>query len=541
MFSFFRRFWNGETESVTTAALIVGAASLISRLVGVFRDRILASTFGAADTLDAYYAAFKIPDFLYNLVILGALSAAFIPVFTEYLESRQKNEAWRLAERMLSVVSAVMLAACAALFFLAPVLVPLTVPGFEGEKLAFTITLSRIMLVSTFFLALSGVMGGILQATRRFVAFSLAPVFYNLGIIAGVVFFVPNIGPAGLGWGVALGAFVHLAIQASVALKLGLERIPFPSFRHQGVRRILRLMAPRTMGLAVMQVNLVVLLAIASTLAVGSVAVFNLAMNLQSVPVGIFGISFAVAAFPALSRAAASKNAEKFRGAFGAAARKIVFLVLPATALMLLLRAQIVRLILGQGKFDWDDTVRTANVLAIFAISLVAQALVPLLARSFYALQNTWTPLWIGAIAEGTNIVLALLLVGPYGLNGLVFAFTIAAWLSLILFWWRLRASQGRLGTAEVWDSFKRIAAACFIMAGVALSVRIAIGTIYPLRTFWQVALQAGASAAAGLLAFWIICRLLKSKELDEFQRAFVRRFWKRGMVLEGAEEAQGR
>jgi putative peptidoglycan lipid II flippase len=541
MFNFFRRFWNGETESVTTAALIVGAASLISRLVGVFRDRILASTFGAADTLDAYYAAFKIPDFLYNLVILGALSAAFIPVFTEYLESKNKSEAWRLAERMLSVVSAVMLAACAALFFLAPLLVPLTVPGFEGEKLALTVMLSRIMLISTFFLALSAVMGGILQATRRFVAFSLAPVFYNLGIIAGVVLFVPNVGPAGLGWGVALGAFVHLAVQASVVLKLGLERIPFPSFRHQGLRRILRLMAPRTMGLAVMQVNLVVLLAIASTLAVGSVAVFNLAMNLQSVPVGIFGISFAVAAFPALSRAAASKNAEKFRAAFGAAARKIVFLVLPATALMLLLRAQIVRLILGQGKFDWDDTVRTANVLAIFAISLVAQALVPLLARSFYALQNTWTPLWIGAIAEGTNIILALLLVGPYGLNGLVFAFTIAAWLSLILFWWRLRASHGRLGTAEVWNSFKRIAVACFIMAGVALPVRIAIGTIYPLRTFWQVALQAGASAAAGLLAFWIICRLLKSKELGEFQRAFVRRFWKRGMVLEGAEEAQGR
>jgi putative peptidoglycan lipid II flippase len=525
MFNFFRRFWNGETESVTTAALIVGAASLISRLVGVFRDRILASTFGAADTLDAYYAAFKIPDFLYNLVILGALSAAFIPVFTEYLESKNKSEAWRLAERMLSVVSAVMLAACAALFFLAPLLVPLTVPGFEGEKLALTVMLSRIMLISTFFLALSAVMGGILQATRRFVAFSLAPVFYNLGIIAGVVLFVPNVGPAGLGWGVALGAFVHLAVQASVVLKLGLERIPFPSFRHQGLRRILRLMAPRTMGLAVMQVNLVVLLAIASTLAVGSVAVFNLAMNLQSVPVGIFGISFAVA----------------FRAAFGAAARKIVFLVLPATALMLLLRAQIVRLILGQGKFDWDDTVRTANVLAIFAISLVAQALVPLLARSFYALQNTWTPLWIGAIAEGTNIILALLLVGPYGLNGLVFAFTIAAWLSLILFWWRLRASHGRLGTAEVWNSFKRIAVACFIMAGVALPVRIAIGTIYPLRTFWQVALQAGASAAAGLLAFWIICRLLKSKELGEFQRAFVRRFWKRGMVLEGAEEAQGR
>lgn len=541
MFGFFKRFWNSETESVTTAALIVGVASLASRLVGVFRDRILASTFGAADTLDAYYAAFKIPDFLYNLVILGALSAAFIPVFTEYLESRDKREAWRLAERVLSVVGAVMLVTCIALFFLAPTLVPFTVPGFDGAKLAFTIQLSRIMLLSTFFLALSAVMGGILQATRRFVAFSLAPVFYNVGIIMGVVFFVPNIGSVGLGWGVVLGAFMHLAVQASVALKLGLERMPVPSFRCEGVRRILKLMAPRTMGLAVMQVNLIVLLALASTLAVGSVAVFNLAMNLQAVPVGIFGISFAVAAFPALSRAATARNKEKFRSAFGSAARKIMFLVLPATTLMLLLRAQIVRLILGQGKFDWDDTIRTANVLAIFAFSLLAQALVPLFARAFYALQNTWTPLWIGAIAEGTNIVLALLFVKPYGLSGLVFAFSVAAWLSLLLLWWRLRAKQGSLGTKGMWKSFRTTFIACFIMVGVALPVRILIGTLYPLRTFWQVALQFGAAMLMGLLAFWIVSWLLKSRELQEFHEAFVKKFWKRGELLEGAEEAQGR
>jgi putative peptidoglycan lipid II flippase len=397
------------------------------------------------------------------------------------------------------------------------------------------------MLFSTFFLALSAVMGGILQATRRFVAFSLAPVFYNVGIIIGVVFFVPNIGPAGLGWGVVLGAFLHLALQASVALRLGLERIPFPSFRHEGVRRILRLMAPRTMGLAVMQVNLIVILALASSLAAGSVAVMNLAMNLQSVPVGIFGISFAVAAFPALSRAVGLKNNEKFREALGSTARKIVFLVVPSTVLILLLRAQIVRLILGQGAFNWDDTIQTANALGIFAVSLAAQALVPLFSRAFYALQNTWTPLWIGMIAEGTNIILALLLVDRFGLNGLVAAFSIAAWLSIFLLWWRLRARQGRLGTSEVWSSFKKTAAACFVMAGTALPVRIAIGTLFPLRTFWQVALQACTAGLMGLLAFWIVSWLLDSKELREFHAAFVRNFWKRGDVLEGAEEAQGR
>ncbi|GMU25426.1 murein biosynthesis integral membrane protein MurJ [Patescibacteria group bacterium] len=539
MLNLFRRLWNGETESVTTAAFIVGAASLASRLVGVFRDRVLASTFGAGDTLDAYYAAFRIPDFLYNLVILGALSAAFIPVFTEYLEN-DKREAWRLAERVLSVVGAAMLVLCAVLFVAAPWLVPPTVPGFLGDKLALTVSLSRIMLLSTFFLALSAVMGGILQATRRFVAFSLAPVFYNLGIIVGVIFFVPNFGPIGLGWGVVLGAALHLFTQVSVAYRLGLERLPVPSFHHEGVRRILRLMAPRTIGLAMMQINLVVLVGLASTLAVGSVAVLNLAMNLQYVPVGIFGISFAVAAFPALSRAASAQNKEAFRHALNGTARKIIFLLLPSMALMLILRAQVVRLVLGQGQFDWNDTIRTADALAIFSFSLLSQALVPLFSRSFFALQNTVTPLWIGAVSEGTNIALALLFREPLGLNGLVLAFTIASWISIALLWWRLRASQGRLGTAGVWISFRTTLVATVVLCAFAVPVRILVGSIWPLRTFWQVALQAGAAAAAGLLGFWVTSWLLQSRELSELREAFIRKLWKRGEVLEGADAAQG-
>jgi putative peptidoglycan lipid II flippase len=539
MFGLIKKLWNGETESVTAAAFIVGGASLASRFVGVLRDRILASTFGAGDVLDAYYAAFRIPDFLYNLVILGALSAAFIPVFSEYLERRGKREAWNLAGRVLSVVGAVMAVACVVFFIAAPALVPLTVPGFDGAKLALTVMLSRVMLASTFFLALSGVMGGILQSTRRFLAFSLAPVFYNIGIILGAVLLVPRLGPVGLGLGVVIGAFFHFVTQASVAVRLGLDRVPLPSFRHEGVRKILALMGPRTAGLAVTQINLVIIQGIASILASGSVAVMNLAMNLQSVPVGIIGVSFAVAAFPALSRAGTG-NSEAFRNAFGATARKIVFLVLPAMALMILLRAQIVRLVLGDGRFDWDATIRTADALAIFSVSLVAQALVPLLARAFYAAQNTWTPLWVGIASEAANILLALALAKPFGLSGIVAAFSVASWMSCLLLWWRLRAERGRLGTREVINSLWKTLAASIILAGAALPVRIFIGTVYPLRTFWQVALQLGASATAGLLAFWIASWMMRSRDLAEFHEAIARKFWRKGRVLEGAEEARG-
>jgi putative peptidoglycan lipid II flippase len=540
MFRFIQRLWSGETESVTTAAFIVGAASLTSRLVGVLRDRVLASTFGAGDVLDAYYAAFRVPDFLYNLVILGALSAAFIPVFTEYLETKEKGEAWRLAERILSVVGAVMATLCVVLFFAAPTLIPLTVPGFTGEKLAFTISLAQVMTLSTFFLACSAVLGGVLQATRRFVAFSLAPVFYNIGIIVGVVFLVPNIGPIGLAWGVVLGAALHLATQASVALRLGLERIPVPSFRHPGVKRILLLMAPRSAGLAITQVNLIVLLAIASTLSVGSVAVLNLATNLQTVPIGIIAISFAVAAFPSLSRAASGNDKKEFKEVLGSTARKIVFLILPATAMFLILRAQIVRLILGEGQFDWDDTIRTANVLGIMASSLLAQSLVPLLARSFYALQDTWTPLWVGIIAEASNLFLALALRDSFGILGLATAFSVSAWVSVFLMWVRLRSREGSLGTRQLWDSTIRTSIATLGFCTAAIPVRIWIGSVFNLRSFWQVALQAGLATIAGLIVFVIVASLLKSPELREFREAATRKLFRKARMSEGAEQAQG-
>jgi putative peptidoglycan lipid II flippase len=535
----FNKIWNGETNGLTAAAVIVGGASLASRVVGVLRDRILASTFGAGESLDAYYAAFRLPDVLYSLVILGALSAGFIPVFAEYLETKSKEEAWELAERVLSVVGATMMVICGALIVFAPYIVPFTVPGFEGEKLAQTIQLTRIMALSPFFLGLSAVMGGILQATRRFLAFSLAPVLYNVGIIFGTVILAPVMGLEGVAWGVVLGAFFHLVTQASVALRLGLRRVPAPSLRTEGVRRILRLMAPRTAGLAVSQVNLVILLSLASTLPAGSIAVFNLANNLQSFPVSIFGISFAVAAFPNLSRALANRRDDEFKDLLGSAARKIAFLIIPATVAFILLRAQFVRLALGAGEFDWDATIRTANVLGIFAFSMVFQALVPLLARAFYALQDTWTPLLASLIAEAFNLVLAFILREHLGILGLAISFSAAAVLNMLLLWWLLYYKKGSLGEGAFSISLAKTCAASIALLGFGWVVRQGLGTLFPLRTFWQVAIQAAGALLAGGVAFVVVATLLKSPEFKEFREAAIRRFLKKGNALPGAVEAQ--
>ncbi len=540
MFQKLSKLWHGETNGIAAAAFVVGAASLASRLVGVLRDRELASTFGAGPILDAYYAAFRIPDFLYNLIILGALSAGFIPVFSEYLSTRASREAWKLAEQVLTVVGATMLVVCALLALFAPLIVPFTVPGFSGEQLDLTIRLSRIMFLSPLFLGLSAVMGGILQATRRFVAFSLAPVVYNLSIIAGVLVLAPRLGIEGVAWGVVIGAFLHFAIQAAIGLRLGVRRIPWPSFHHEGVRRIVKLMLPRAAGLAVSQVNLFVLLLFASALPAGSIAVFTLATNLQSFPVGLIGVSFAVAAFPFFTAAANRNNRSEFDSAFESAARKIMFFILPATALFFLLRAQIVRLALGAGVFDWNDTIRTATVLGVFLLSLLGQSIVPLLARAFYAYQNTMTPLWIGIVSDIVNLGLALALRGPYGIVGLAIAFSVATYVNAGLLFVAFERRYGRFEKRRFLASFAKSAAASAAILLAGYPVRQLLGTLFPLRMFWQVALQAGVSGFIGLAAFFFVAWLVKSPELLELRISINRRLFRHGSSVSGAEEAQG-
>jgi len=532
--------WHGEANGLTAAALIVGGASVASRLVGVLRDRVLASSFGAGHDLDVYYAAFRVPDLIYSLIILGALSAGFIPVFSEYLETRSKDEAWKLAAQTLSIVGAVMAGVCLVLALTAQWIVPWTVPGFSGEKLEQTILLSRIMFLSPFLLGISAVMGGVLQAMKRFMAFSLAPVFYNLGIIFGALVLAPRYGIAGVAWGVILGAFLHLATQMTVVIKLGLGKLPWPSFRPSGVRRILKLMLPRTLGLGVSQLNLVILLALASALPAGSVAVFNLANNLQSFPVGIFGISYALAAFPLLARAASRNDQTCFAKELISATSKIGFFILPSMAIFFLLRAQIVRMVFGAGEFDWDNTIRTANVLGAFTAALVAQALVPLFARAFYAKQDTKTPLFIALASEACNLALAIWWRGLFGITGLALAFAAASYVNALLLWIYLKKKYGPFDTYALNISILKSMAAAASIIAVGYPVRQLVGSIYPLHTFWQVALQAAAACVAGGGTFLLVAWVLKSKELLDFLDAIKRKVWRKRPKIDGMEEAQG-
>jgi len=529
------------SNSINSAALIIAAAGILSRLLGLVRDRILAAQFGAGDTLDVYYAAFRVPDLIYNLLVLGALSAAFIPVFTSLLAKDEEKEAWNLANNLLSAALLVLLAISAIFAIFTPQLMKLITPGFSGEKINQAVRLTRIMFLSPIFLGISGIFGGILNSFKRFLVYSLAPIMYNLGIIAGVLFFVKPFGIAGLAWGVVLGAFFHMLIQYPAVRITGFSFRPALRFKNAHLRKVLKLMIPRTMGLAVTQINLLIITIIASTLAAGSLAVFNFANNLQSFPLGVFAIPFALAVFPVLSHHAAKDEREIFVRNFSQTFRQILYFIIPASTLLIVLRAQTVRVILGSGKFDWEDTILTFQSLGIFAVSLFAQSSLPLLARSFYALHNTRTPFLIGLVSEAINLGLAIFLSMKFGVLGLVWAFSAASIANMLLLFFILRRELGDLDDRKIVSSVAKFAMAALSAGLTAQFVKYLIGPYTNLDTFVGVFTQLLASGAAGIFVYFLFSQFLRLEEFESVKKLFSGKFLRAEQPIpEDPTEASG-
>jgi len=524
-----KRLFNGQSKTITSAAIILGATSLISRLLGILRDRILAGEFGAGIELDMYYSAFRIPDLVFNLLVLGALSAGFIPVFIDYLDSKKK--AWELVNVVLNVMFLSLILFSAFLIILTPWLVKIITPGFNNEQLAITSTLTQIMFLSPILLAISGIFGSVLQSFKRFFIYSIAPIFYNVGIIIGALFFTPYLGIYGLAWGVVLGAFLHLLVQIPPVITLGYHYQFIFSLTHQGLIKIFRLMVPRTLGLVISQINLLVVTIIGSTLAVGSIAVFNLANNIQSFPLGLFGISIAIAAFPIFSELA--KKKKEFIAILSLTVRQILFLIIPASALLIVLRAQVVRVILGSGRFDWEDTVLTLETLSLFAFSLFAQSLILVFARAFYAHHDSKTPFYTGLITALANIVLAVMLVEPFGVAGLALAFSLSSVLNFLLLTLILHYRLGRLDGQKITISTVKILVATFMLTITAQAIKYPIEQAMGLKTFVSIATQATAAIFGGSIVYLLVCWLFKSEELDLLISVFKKKFLKQPAIAE--------
>ncbi len=524
MIKVLRKYWaNGEkaSESITQSAFLLAAMGLASRFLGLIRDRMLADKFGAGDITDAYHFAFKIPDLIYSLMVLGALSAAFLPVFTALRTKGEKQRAWQLANTMLSVGIVALAVVAVILFVFTPQIIGVAAEGYSEEKQQLVVRLTRIMLLSPIILGISGVFGGVLNSFRKFFFYSLAPIFYNLGIIIGIGVFYDWLGPRGLGLGVVLGALLHMGIQLPEVLRCGfIFKFNFKPL-DKDFKRVLHLMIPRAMGLAIAQLSLLIAAILAANkLISGSLAVFTFANNLQSVALGLFGVSFAVAAFPTLSCLWSEGKREAFGEQVMVILRKILFFIIPCSILIYALRAQIVRVVLGSGKFDWPATVATLETLGVFVLSLWAQGMIPLLARAFYALGSTRTPFYIGLFSEAINLTLALLLIEEFGVLGLAGAFSLASIANalLLLIVLALRIGELRISKGFIWEVNKILLASLVMILLVQLTKEVISDDPFGEQlTFLGVFTQLVAALAVGGVSFVMVGKLLKIKDLQQF------------------------
>lgn len=425
--------FNSQTKSVNSSALIIAISSLASRLLGIVRDRLLASSFGAGSDLDVYFAAFRLPDFIYNILIAGGIIVGFLPLFSEYF-LKNKEEAWKFANNVLNVFLFFLILVSIFFFIFSPFFVKLITPGFNEQNLQSAILLTRLLFLSPILLGLSSVFSGMLQYFNRFLAYSLAPVLYNAGIILSIIFFAPSLGIFGVGLGVILGAGMHFLIQIPSALQAGFSYKPILDLKDIKLKRIFSLMAVRTLGVASPQINLMVVTFLASTLPIGSLSIFNFSNNLQQFPLGLIGIPFAVSAFPFLSRSLAQGNDKEFLNVFFQTFRKIFYFSLPFSLLIFLFRNQIIEAVLKTGRFDDSSAQLASAVLGYFAIGIWANTLIPLFLRGFFAYQDTKTPTIIALIAMILNVVLCFWLVSLFNsVLGLALAFSIDSIVQLIL------------------------------------------------------------------------------------------------------------
>ena len=440
-------------RSLARAGLIVTGAFLVARALGWVRTAVLAVTFGASGQLDTFFAAFGIPDLIFQLVAAGALSSALIPIVSGLLETGEESRAWRVASTVADLMLVVLAVLAAVVFVAAPVLVGPITPGFSPAQQAQTVDLTRIMLASPILLALGSLATSLLNARGRFAASAVAPIVYNLAIIGAALFLAPTYGVTGLALGVVAGSACHLAIQLLPLRQIGFRWTPRIDLDDPLARQALILMVPRAIGLGASQLTFLVARSLATTIGVGAVSAFSIAFSVFQIPIGVIGIPIGVVMLPSLSRDLARGDVASYVSLVSRALRLILWVMLPLAGLTVVLRTEIVTLLFGYGRFDARGVELTATVLVVLALALASESLIAILARAFYAGRDTVTPVIAAVLAVVLNVSLSLALVGRLGLAGIGLAIVIGSWLEVGYLLVVLRRRVGGFDLAEVMGS----------------------------------------------------------------------------------------
>lgn len=532
-----------EIRGLHEAAYLLAFFALLSQALALVRDRTFAHVFGAGQELDIYFAAFRIPDLAFAFLTIFVSSFALIPLMGMQSGAERRD----LVASLLLIFGAVALLLSAALWVLMPYLVPYLFPGFSTEAAGQTLELARIMLLQPVLLGLSSIAAAWVQAMRRFVLFALAPIFYNVGIIVGILVFYPSLGLIGLAWGVVFGALLHLLVQALPSIT-SVSLVPSRRVRFtEIVRTVVLPSIPRSLALVANQSLLVAFTSIASLISAGSIAAQTLAWNLSTVPVTVIAVSYASALFPALVVLWGAGDRSGFVRELWVTVKHLAFWLLPATMLLLVLRAHVVRVVLGSGAFSWDDTRITAAVVALFALSLLPQAIMLALSRAYYAAGKTALPILLNVGAALISGALAyVLVVGIAKIEFLKYfidalfrvgdvpgtlvlmipgAYSIVMVLVALIFCVSFARQFGhdRTTVASIGISFS----ASVIGAAIAYGTLYAYGPLLPTNTFLGIFTQGLVAGVVGLATWATVLYLMRSQELFDVL-ALMRTKWRR-------------
>lgn len=525
-----KNFLFRRQTNILSAATVIAAAVLLSRLLGLIKYRLLLGhQFGFTPSdIGVFLAAFKLPNFLFDLVVMGALTTAFIPVFTSYISQNKNDEANEIASTILNLSILVFLLFSFLFFIFTDPLMHLIAPGLTPQEFSLVIPFTRIMLLGqTLPLILGNFLTGILQSHKRFLIAAMAPVVYNLGIIAGIFFLSPIMGLYGPIWGVVLGATLFFLVQLPLAAHLKFHYKSIINLGHSGVKEIGKLFTPRILGLAAGQLNYIVTFSLSSLFGARGITIFAFAQQLEQLPVSIFASTIAQAALPTLSEEFQHKDSyQDFKKTFASSFHQILFLVLPAAAILTVLRIPIVRLVYGASEFDWMATVDTGRTLAFLGLGLVAESLINLLVRAFFASHNSKTPVTLGVFTVGLNIILALVFVLILHLPiwGLALAMAISdtVYIIMLIFFFRREITGFELKSL-ILPGAKMFLAAIITGFSLYIPMKLLDQLVFDTTRTVPLILLTGTASAIGLSVYLFLTWVFKIEELNAFLGLFGR------------------
>jgi putative peptidoglycan lipid II flippase len=507
-----------EDKRIAKAAGIIGLATFLSRILGLVRDIVVANSFGAKMAADAFYAAYRIPNFLRELFAEGSMSAGFIPVFTEYLTTKSKDEAKGLANAVFTILMLILSAITLLGILFAPIIVRILAPGFisDPEKYRLTIFLTKVMFPYLLFIGLAALAMGILNSLRSFLFPALSPVMLNVAIILSVLLLSPRLEQpiTGVAIGVVIGGLFQFLTQVPTLIKKDMILRPYLNPSHPGVKRIGGLWLPFSLSSSVNMINIFIGSILASFLVTGSFSYLFYGMRFIHFPLGIFGVAVATAILPALATHASKGEKEKLRDTLSFGLRLVLFVMIPSIIGLIVLRVPIVNLVLQRGEFDYTATIGTAEAVLYYALGLWAFAGVRIVLQAFYSLQDAKTPVKVALLGVGSNILFSLILMGPLKHGGLALASSLAAGLTLFFLTYILRKRLGRIDGRRILRSLWRIFVGSTFMGIIGwLMSRDEIWLING-HLIYKMAIL-GGGILLSLFIYLIVMYLLKSEELS--------------------------